>query len=80
MINFRHLYYFWVVAQQGSFTRAASHLDMAVQTITAQVRALELALGHQLLKPSGRGVALTEAGSVAVLRAEEIFDLRRSTK
>lgn len=73
MINFRHLYYFWVVAQQGSFMRAASHLDMAVQTITAQVRALELSLGHQLLKPSGRGVVLTEAGSAAVLRAEEIF-------
>jgi LysR family transcriptional activator of nhaA len=33
------------------------------------------ALGHQLLKPSGRGVALTEAGQAAFARAEEIFQL-----
>jgi hypothetical protein len=38
---------------------------MAVQTISAQVRELEKALGHQLLKPLGRGVALTEAGQAA---------------
>jgi LysR family transcriptional activator of nhaA len=39
------------------------------------VRELEKALGHQLLKPSGRGVALTEAGQAAFARAEEIFQL-----
>ena len=48
---------------------------MAVQTISAQVRELEKALGHQLLKPAGRGVALTEAGQAAFARAEEIFQL-----
>ena len=46
---------------------------MAVQTIHAQVRELEQALGHQLLKPEGRGVALTEAGQAAHARAESIF-------
>jgi LysR family transcriptional activator of nhaA len=46
---------------------------MAVQTISAQVRELERALGHQLLKPAGRGVALTEAGQAAFARAEELF-------
>jgi LysR family transcriptional regulator, transcriptional activator of nhaA len=62
MLNYRHLYYFWVVTKEGGFARAAERLDMAVQTISAQVRELEKALGHQLLKPAGRGVALTEAG------------------
>ena len=75
MLNFRHLHYFWVVTKEGGFARAAERLDMAVQTISAQVRELEKALGHQLLKPSGRGVALTEAGKVAFARAEEIFHL-----
>lgn len=75
MLNFRHLYYFWVVAKEGGFARAADRLDMAVQTISAQVRELEKALGHQLLKPAGRGVAMTEAGQVAFARAEEIFQL-----
>ena len=71
--NYRHLYYFWVVAKEGGFARAAERLDMAIQTISAQVRELEKSFGHQLLKPQGRGVTLTEAGEVAFGRAEEIF-------
>ena len=73
--NYRHLYYFWVVAKEGGFARAAERLDMAIQTISAQVRELEKSLGHQLLKPLGRGVTLTEAGEVAYARAEEIFQI-----
>jgi LysR family transcriptional activator of nhaA len=72
-LNYRHLHYFWVVAKEGGFARAAERLDMAVQTISAQVKELERALGHQLLKPQGRGFALTEAGEAAFVRAEEIF-------
>jgi len=75
MLNYRHLYYFWVVTKEGGFARAAERLDMAIQTISAQVRELEKALGHQLLKPAGRSVALTEAGQAAFARAEEIFQL-----
>lgn len=75
MLNYRHLYYFWMVAREGGFARAAERLDMAIQTVSSQVRALETALGHQLLKPEGRGVALTDAGRAAFARAEEIFRL-----
>ncbi|MCW0208003.1 LysR family transcriptional regulator [Achromobacter veterisilvae] len=75
MLNYRHLYYFWMVAKEGGFSRAAERLDMAIQTISAQVRELEKNLGHQLLKPAGRGVALTEAGEAAFARAEEIFQI-----
>ncbi len=74
-LNYRHLYYFWVVAKEGGFARAAERLDMAIQTISAQVKALEQDLGHQLLKPSGRGVAVTDAGQAVLARAEEIFQL-----
>ena len=75
MLNYRHLYYFWVVTKEGGFARAAERLDLAVQTISAQVRELEKELGYQLLKPAGRGVALTEPGQAAFARAEEIFQL-----
>lgn len=75
MLNYRHLYYFWAVAKEGGFARAAERLDMAIQTVSAQVRELERSLGHQLLKPAGRGVALTEAGEAAFARAEEIFQI-----
>ena len=73
--NYRHLYYFWVVAKEGGMSRAAAQLDMAVQTVSAQVRELERDLGCQLLKPAGRGLALTEAGLVALQQAEQIFQL-----
>lgn len=55
--------------------RAADKLNMAVQTISTQVRELEKSLGHELLKPAGRGVALTDAGIAAMQQAELIFQL-----
>ena len=76
--NHRHLYYFWVVAKEGSMTRAAQRLDMAVQTVSAQVRELERDLGCQLLRPAGRGLALTDAGVVALQQAEQIFQLSQA--
>ena len=73
--SYRHLYYFWVVAKAGGMSHAAAQLGMAVQTISAQVRELEQSLGCALLKPAGRGVALTEAGAAAMQQAEQIFAL-----
>ena len=73
--SYRHLYYFWVVAKEGGMAKAADRLDMAVQTVSTQVRELEKSLGYELLKPAGRGVALTEAGLAAMRQAELIFQL-----
>jgi LysR family transcriptional activator of nhaA len=73
--NFKHLYYFWVVAKEGGMSRAADKLDMAVQTVSAQVRELERSLGCELLKPAGRGLVLTDAGFAAMQQADLIFQL-----
>lgn len=73
--NYKHLYYFWVVAKEGGMSKAADKLDMAVQTVSAQVRELERDLGCELLKPAGRGLALTEAGMAAMQQADQIFQL-----
>ena len=73
--SYRHLYYFWVVAKEGGMARAAARLGMAVQTVSTQVRELERALGHTLLKPAGRGLVLTEAGEAALRQADLIFQL-----
>ena len=73
--NYKHLYYFWVVAKEGGISKAADKLDMAVQTVSAQVRELERALGYALLKPAGRGLVLTEAGLAAMQQADLIFQL-----
>lgn len=72
-LNFRHLYYFWVVAKEGSVTRAAERLDVAVQTISAQLALLEQSVGKALLAPQGRRLVLTEAGRVALAYADQIF-------
>jgi LysR family transcriptional activator of nhaA len=73
--SYKHLYYFWVVANEGGMSRAAERLGMAVQTVSAQVRELEQSLGVALLKPAGRGLALTEAGEAAMREADLIFQL-----
>lgn len=76
--NYKHLYYFWVVAKEGGISKAADKLDMAVQTVSAQVRELERSLGYALLKPAGRGLALTDAGHAAMQQADQIFQLGES--
>lgn len=73
--NYKHLYYFWVVAKEGGMSRAAEKLGMAVQTVSAQVRELERSLGYALLKPAGRGLELTDAGKAAMQQADQIFQL-----
>lgn len=73
--NYRHLFYFWVVAKEGGITRAAERLDMAVQTISAQVRELEKSLGVSLLRTEGRNLVLTDAGVAALHEADHIFAL-----
>src|SRR5262245_38508330 len=75
MLNYHHLRYFWTVAREGSVRRAAERLHVSQPTVSAQVRALEVALGVKLFRKSGRGLALTEAGERARRHGDEIFAL-----
>jgi LysR family transcriptional regulator, transcriptional activator of nhaA len=72
-MNFRHLYYFWVVAKEGSVTRAAERLDLAIQTISTQLTLLEQSVGKALFTQQGRRLVLTEAGRLALVYADQIF-------
>ncbi len=74
-LNFRHLYYFWVVAKEGGIAKAARRLGVAVQTISMQLGLLEKSLGKTLFAPQGRRIALTEAGRLALGYADQIFML-----
>ncbi|MEO7495910.1 MAG: LysR family transcriptional regulator [Massilia sp.] len=71
--NFRHLHYFWVVAKEGSVTRAAERLGVAIQTISTQLTLLEQSLGKALFTQQGRRLVLTEAGRMALVYADQIF-------
>lgn len=72
-LNFRHLYFFYMVAKEGGVTRAAERLGLAVQTISMQLALLEQNIGKQLLEPQGRRLVPTEAGRLALNYCEQIF-------
>lgn len=76
-LNYHHLLYFWTTARLGSVTRAAEELHLAQPTVSAQLRALERALGHKLFARRGRNLTLTDSGQAVFRYAEEIFALGR---
>jgi DNA-binding transcriptional LysR family regulator len=61
-VNLRQLEYFTVIAEEGSFTRAAERLLVAQPSLSQQIAALEAELGGPLLERLPRGVRLTMAG------------------
>jgi LysR family transcriptional regulator, transcriptional activator of nhaA len=72
-INFHHLRYFWAVAREGNLTRTAARLRVAPSALSSQIQQLEAQLGEALFRREGRGLALTEAGKIALAYADEIF-------
>lgn len=79
-LNYHHLFYFWVVAREGSIAGATKKLHLTQPTISAQLRLLEGAMGERLFAKAGRGLVLTEAGRVALRYADEIFALGRELR
>jgi LysR family transcriptional activator of nhaA len=74
-LNYNHLFYFWIVAREGSMMRAAEQLMVSQPTISCQIRELEEMFGKRLFDRTGRGLALTDAGRVVFNYAREIFTL-----
>jgi len=75
MINYKHLHYFWVVANEGSIAKATERLHLTPQTISGQLSQLEDQLGEALFRRSGRNLVLTDAGRMVLSYADEIFSL-----
>jgi DNA-binding transcriptional LysR family regulator len=61
-LDLRRLRYFVLVADELSFTRAATLLHMTQPALSRQIRFLEEDLGVVLLERDRRGTALTDAG------------------
>lgn len=72
-LNYKHLHYFMTVAELGSIARAAEQLDLAPQTISAQLGLLEENIGKRLLERKGNRWRPTEAGALALKYAHDIF-------
>lgn len=76
-LNYHHLYYFWVVAREGSIGRAGERLRLAPSTISAQLSKFDEALGVKLFRRVGRNLELSDMGRIVFRYADEIFTLGR---
>jgi len=75
MVNYKHLHYFWMVANEGSIARASERLHLTPQTISGQLSHLENIMGVKLFSRVGRNLKLTETGRLILNYADEIFSL-----
>jgi LysR family transcriptional regulator, transcriptional activator of nhaA len=73
VLNYNHVYYFHVVATEGSIARAADRLGVTQPTVSEQVRALEKALETDLFERTSGGLVLTEAGRRAYEHTTSMF-------
>ena len=81
-IEFRHIRYFRVVAEEKSFRRASGILQIAQPALSRSIKQLETILGTRLLDRSKHHVALTLAGNVflkkSIMFTEHIEDMKKS--
>lgn len=73
-LNYHHLYYFYIIAQNGSIAKASAELLVGQPALSSQLKQLEENLGHKLFERKNRSLILTQAGIVALNYAEEIFN------
>ena len=74
-LNYHHFYYFWIIAQEMSVTRAAKRLRLSQSNLSAQLKEFESLLGHSLFDRVGQRLVLTESGKIAFDYANEIFQM-----
>lgn len=74
-INYNQLFYFYVVATEGSVKAACKKLHLTQPTISGQLKTLEEDLGFQLFDRKHRRLELNEQGKEVLKRAEKIFIL-----
>lgn len=72
-MNYKHLEYFWHVANSGHLTRTAQQLHVSQSALSAQIKQLEQWLGTPLFERRGRKLLLTQAGYLAKQHADRIF-------
>jgi len=74
-LNYNHLYYFYVIAQEGSIVHACKTLHLTQSTLSNQLRQLETDLGQKLFDRKSRQLILNDAGRTVLEYAAEIFSL-----
>lgn len=78
--NYHHLYYFYVIAQEGSISKATEQLGLAQPTVSAQLKQFEDFLNVKLFRRENRKLILTEEGHKVLSYARLIFDIGQELK
>lgn len=73
-MDLNHLKTFVAVAEEGHLTRAAERLFTSQPAVSAQLKALEEALGVSLFDRTPKGMRLTAAGEQLLVKAKNILD------
>ncbi|MDM7941563.1 MAG: LysR family transcriptional regulator [Hydrogenophaga sp.] len=73
-MEFRHLRYFLVLAEELHFGRAAQRLAITQPPLSLNIQQLEASVGAQLFTRNSRGVQLTAAGQAFVPAARSLLD------
>jgi DNA-binding transcriptional LysR family regulator len=72
-LSLRQLRAFWLVAQEGSMTRAAQQMHLTISALSMLVRTLEEELGVRLFERTTRRMELTEAGRQFMPAVRDVF-------
>lgn len=75
LLNYHHLFFFWVVMNTGSIKAASSRLKLAQSTISAQISSLENTIGGKLFNRVGRSLEPTDLGHTVFSYADKIFTI-----
>lgn len=76
--SFRQLQYFLMVAEHGSYRRAAEELGVSQPALTKQIGSLEKQLGLSLLERSRSGTLLSPEGRELLPQAKQVLLAMRS--
>ena len=74
-LNYHHLYYFMVVASEGSIASASKKLSIGQSALSIQLKQFEDSISVKLFERSHRKLKLTENGKIALEYANEVFKM-----
>lgn len=74
-MNLKQLKYVIVLAEQGSFSKAADELNISQPSLSQYVRKIEQELNIELFDRSGSVIRLTDAGKAYIEAGQKIIDI-----
>lgn len=74
-INYHHLLYFKLIAEENSVSKAAEKLRLSQSTLSAQLKQFEDTLGVRLFERQHKKLILTDQGRITLDYAKSIFNM-----